>query len=271
MNLKGASNFYPRVRKEKAMERKTLIKKKNTEYLILFSIIFCLSAVVWASTSQRATEADFKKMTSNIHWLGHDSFRIDADGVVIYLDPFQLKEGPQADLILITHDHFDHCSPADVAKIQKPETVIITVAQAAAKLKGQIKAVKPGDELNVKGISIKAIPAYNVNKFRSPGAPFHPKESGYVGFILTVKGLRIYHAGDTDFIPEMKGLGPDIALLPVSGLFVMTAEEAAEAATAIKPKLAIPMHVGGPVGSLSAAERFKEKATVPVMVMPIEK
>ena len=209
------------------MGRKNLIKKKKTGYLILFSIIFCFSAVVWTSGSLGATEIDFKKMTSNIHWLGHDSFRIDADGVVIYFDPFQLKEGPKADLILITHDHFDHCSPADVAKIQKPETVIITVAQAAAKLKGHIKTVKPGEALTVKGISIKTIPAYNVNKFSSPGVAFHPKESGYVGFIITVKGQRIYHAGDTDFIPEMKGLGPDIALLPVSGIYVMTAEEAA--------------------------------------------
>jgi len=253
------------------MGKRTSIKKGGGRHLLFFLIIFCFSALGWTSLSQGATEADFKKMTSNIHWLGHDSFRIDADGLVIYLDPFQLKEGPKADLILITHDHFDHCSPADVAKIQKPETVIITVAQAAAKLKGQITTVKPGDELSLKGISIKAIPAYNVNKFSSPGVPFHPKGSGYVGYLLTVKGLRIYHAGDTDFIPEMKGLGPDIALLPVSGIYVMTAEEAAEAATAIKPKLAIPMHVGGPVGALSSAQRFKEKAAVPVMILPIEK
>jgi L-ascorbate metabolism protein UlaG (beta-lactamase superfamily) len=246
-------------------------KNKQRAGYLLFLILFCFSAAVWTSTSQGATEADLKKMTSNLHWLGHDSFRIDSDGIVIYLDPFQLKDGPKADLILITHDHMDHASPADVAKIQKPETVIITVAQAAAKFKGQIKTVKPGDELNVKGISIKAMPAYNVNKFSSPGVPYHPKGSGYVGFILTVKGLRIYHAGDTDFIPEMKGLRPDIALLPVSGVFVMTAEEAAEAATAINPKLAIPMHVGGPVGALSSAQRFKEKAAVPVMVLPIEK
>jgi L-ascorbate metabolism protein UlaG (beta-lactamase superfamily) len=253
------------------MGKRTLFKTKREGYLIFFLIFFCFSVAVWISTPQGSTDADFKKMTSNIHWLGHDSFRIDADGLVIYLDPFQIKEGPKADLVLITHDHFDHASPADVAKIQKPETVIITVAQAAAKLKGQIKTVKPGEEITVKGISIKTIPAYNVNKFRSPGVPFHPKESGYVGFILTVKGLRIYLAGDTDFIPEMKGLAPDIALLPVSGIYVMTPEEAAEAATAIKPKLAIPMHLGGPVGALSSAQRFKEKAVVPVMVLPIEK
>ncbi|MBA4392341.1 MAG: Zn-dependent hydrolase, partial [Desulfobacca sp.] len=200
-------------------------------------------------------------MTSHIHWLGHASFRIDADGQVIYLDPFQITGGPKADLILISHDHFDHCSPADVAKIQKPETVIVTVAQAAAKLTGQIKQVKPGEEWPVKGISIKTIPAYNINKFRSPGIPFHPKDSNYVGFIIQVGGQRFYHAGDTDFIPEMKGLGVDMALLPVSGTYVMTAEEAVEAAKAINPKLAIPMHVGGPVGSLSDADRFIKKAS----------
>lgn len=98
-----------------------------------------------------------------------------------------IKDGPKADPILITHDHFDHCSPADVAKIRKPETVIVTVTQAAAKLTGQIKIVKPGEGITVKGISIKTVPAYNVNKFRSPGVPFHSQESGYVGFILSVK------------------------------------------------------------------------------------
>ncbi|MBI5607188.1 MAG: MBL fold metallo-hydrolase [Deltaproteobacteria bacterium] len=210
-------------------------------------------------------------MTSGLRWLGHDSFRIEADGLMIYIDPFQIKEGPKADLIFITHDHGDHCSPEDVAKIQKTETIIITVAQAAAKLSGQIKIIKPGDALTIKGIPIKAIPAYNINKFRSPGVPFHPRESGYVGFIITVKGLRIYHAGDTDFIPEMKGLSPDVALLPVSGIYVMTAEEAVEAAGAINPKLAIPMHVGGPVGSPGMADRFKEKATVPSLILPLER
>lgn len=92
-----------------------------------------------------------------------------------------------------------------------------------------------------------------------------------MGYIITVKGIQIYHTGDSDFIPEMKGLTPDVALLPVSGLYVMTAEEAAEAAAAINPKVAIPMHVGEGVGSLADAERFKAKATVPVIVLPIEK
>jgi L-ascorbate metabolism protein UlaG (beta-lactamase superfamily) len=224
-----------------------------------------------AHGSSTAGPEDLKALVSSLHWLGHDSFRIDGDGLVLYIDPFQLKGGPKADLILITHDHMDHCSPADVAKIQKPDTIIVTVAQAAAKLSGQIKIVKPGDALTVKGVSIKTLPAYNLNKFRSPGVPFHPKESGYVGFLIQVKGRTIYHAGDTDFIPEMKGLAPDVALLPVSGIYVMTWEEAVEAANAIRPKVAVPMHIGGPIGEMSSADRFKEKAAVPVWILPLEK
>ncbi len=216
-------------------------------------------------------QMDVKQMVSNIHWLGHDSFRIKGDGLVIYIDPWQIEDGPKADLILITHDHRDHCSPADVAKVRKEDSVIVTVAAAAAKLSGQIQVVKPGDELRVKGIPISAVPAYNVNKFRSPGVPFHPRESGYVGFVVTVEGQRIYHAGDTDCIPEMGSINADIALLPVSGTYVMTADEAVEAAAIIKPQIAIPMHIGRGIGSLADAERFKEKASVPVEILPMKK
>ncbi len=238
--------------------------------LILFAG-FSFSSPAWAAAPTAGEEEELKKITANIHWLGHDSFRIDGEGVVIYLDPYKLKEGLKADMILITHDHQDHASPADVARIRKADTVIVTIAKAAEKLTGEIKTVKPGDELTVKGVKIKAVPAYNVNKFRSPGVPFHPKKAGHVGYVITVKGVRIYHTGDSDFIPEMKGLAPDVALLPVSGIYVMTAEEALEAAAAIQPKVAIPMHVGEGIGSLADAQRFKEKAAVPVIILPIEK
>jgi L-ascorbate metabolism protein UlaG (beta-lactamase superfamily) len=212
-----------------------------------------------------------ENLTNHIHWLGHDSFRIDGDGVIVYIDPYRLKEGPKADLILITHDHSDHASTADVALIQKEDTVIVTTAAAAQKLSGHIRTVKPGEELTVKGIPIQTLPAYNLTKFRSPGVPFHPREAGHVGYLITIRGIRIYHPGDSDFIPEMRGLKPDVALLPVSGIYVMTDEEAVEAAAAIQPKVAIPMHVGEGIGSLADAERFKEKASVPVVVLPIEK
>lgn len=236
---------------------------------LLLTVTLCNGGL--AATTKGKETQDMDKLTANIHWLGHDSFRIDGEGAVIYIDPYRLKEGPKADLILITHDHSDHASMSDVALIQKQDTVIVTIKAAAQKLSGQIKTVQPGEELTEKGVLIKTLPAYNLTKFRSPGVPYHPKDAGHVGYLISVKGVTIYHPGDTDFIPEMKGLKPDVALLPVSGTYVMTAEEAAEAAAAIQPKVAIPMHVGEGIGSLADAERFKEKATVPVVIKPIEK
>jgi L-ascorbate metabolism protein UlaG (beta-lactamase superfamily) len=211
------------------------------------------------------------KLVEGIHWLGHDSFRIEGDNQVIYIDPWNLPEDAKAaDLILISHDHRDHCSPEDVEKIQREDTVIATITAAATKLKGRIEIVKPGDKLTLKEIPIEIVPAYNLNKFRSPGEPFHPKESGHVGFILTVGGRRIYHAGDADVIPEMETIQTDVALLPVSGTYVMTVDEAVQAAEIIQPKVAIPMHVGRGIGSLDNTEEFKERARVPVEVLPLE-
>ena len=187
-----------------------------------------------------------------IHWLGHDGFRIDS-GKVIYFDPFQIKSAVPADIIFISHDHFDHCSEDDIKKIQKKDTVIVTDAVTVKKLKGSIRVVKPGDKLTVENVAIEVVPSYNTNK------TFHPKTSGMLGFIVTIEGVRLYHAGDTDFIPEMNSIKTDIALLPVSGTYVMTAEEAVQAALAIKPAIAIPMHFNAIVGSEKDAALFKEK------------
>lgn len=207
----------------------------------------------------------------HIHWLGHDSFRIYSKDAVIYIDPWQLGEHPQAaDCILITHDHSDHCSPDDVKKIQKEGTTIVTVQAAADKLEGAIEIVKPGDIITCKGIKIEVLPAYNLNKFRSPGVPFHPKDKGYVGYLLTIDGQRIYHAGDTDVIPEMALLAVDIALLPVSGTYVMTANEAVEAAELIQPAVVIPMHVGRGIGSVDDLETFQAMCSIPVKILAFE-
>jgi len=201
---------------------------------------------------------------AHITWLGHDSFRI-TDTKVIYIDPWQLKGGPPADLILVTHDHYDHLSVDDIKQIRQENTVIVTTAAAAKKLTGPVRVVKPGDKVSVRGIDVEVVPAYNTNK------KFHPKEYGGVGFIVTVEGERIYHAGDTDVIPEMKGLQVDIALLPVSGTYVMTAEEAVQAVEMIQPKQAIPMHFGRIVGSEADAERFKKLSPVPVRILKPER
>jgi L-ascorbate metabolism protein UlaG (beta-lactamase superfamily) len=215
--------------------------------------------------STLATEV--KEMLENIHWLGHDSFRIDGK-TTIYVDPWNLSVGtPKADLILITHDHHDHCSPDDVAKISREGTVVVTIAAAARQLKGEVRTVKAGDSLTVGDISIEVIPAYNVNK------PFHPQSAGHVGFIFTVADKRIYHAGDTDVIPEMDSIQADIALLPVSGKYVMTADEAVQAAQKINPQVAIPMHYGaGVAGSIKDAKRFHDllQGKVKVVIPPQE-
>jgi L-ascorbate metabolism protein UlaG (beta-lactamase superfamily) len=203
----------------------------------------------------------------DIVWLGHDTFKI-SDQLVIYTDPYQLEVAGQADIVLVTHIHGDHCSPADIAKLSKPGMVIVAPAECQDKLRGYaVQIVKPGDRVMVKGIAIEAVAAYNVNKFRSPGVPFHPQADGKLGFIVTIGGRRIYHAGDTDLIPEMSAITCDIALLPVSGTYTMTAPEAAEAAGVLKPALAIPMHYGVVAGSASDAETFKKLAPVPVAIL----
>jgi L-ascorbate metabolism protein UlaG (beta-lactamase superfamily) len=208
---------------------------------------------------------DLKEAVKKIHWLGHDAIRIDGTTVVV-VDPFQISSTKPAGLILISHEHYDHNSPEDVAKIQAEDSIIVTNAASAKGLKGEIKVVAPGDKLSVKGVEIEVGPAYNINK------DFHPKSAGHLSFAFKLDGVRYYHAGDTDIIPEMKRLEVDIAFLPVSGVYVMTAEEAVQAAKAINPKIAIPMHYGAIVGSEADAKRFKEalEGQIEVVILPKE-
>ena len=205
-----------------------------------------------------------KAFADKIVWLGHDGFRIDAEKTV-YFDPYQIEGGPVADLILISHEHFDHCSPEDVAKIQGPETVIVTEKDSAKKLTGDIKILKPGEILDLGDVKIEAVPSYNTDK------DFHPRKNGWLGFIVELEGVKVYHAGDADFIPEMKDFDVDIALLPVSGTYVMTADQAVKAALAINPKLAIPMHYGAIVGDIADALNFKKELEGKIEVSILEK
>lgn len=193
---------------------------------------------------------DYKKIAEEITWLGHDGFLIRAGNRVIVIDPYQVSTTTPADIILITHEHYDHCSPEDIDQFRGDTTVIVTEADSAKKLQGDVRVVKPGETITVHGMEIEAVRAYNIDK------KFHPKEKDWLGFIVTIDGCRIYHAGDTDLIDEMEGLQTDIALLPVSGTYVMTAAEAVEAATRIQPKLAIPMHYDALVGSIDDAQLF---------------
>jgi len=208
----------------------------------------------------------------SIERLIHDCFRIKSDKV-IYIDPFQLgNDEEKADFILITHEHFDHCSPGDISRVSTPETIVIATPDCQSKISGidvkKVLLVEPGKKLEVLGIQIEAVPAYNTNKFRSPGIPFHPKETLMVGYVFTLSGKRFYHSGDTDLIPEMENLGEiDVALLPVSGTYVMTSMEAVQAVEKIKPKLAIPMHYGTIVGTSGDAESFKQRASCRVEII----
>ena len=229
--------------------------------------------IIKASDSDSGSKL-FEYQGVKISWLGHDAFRIK-NGKTIIIDPFKIKPIPEkADVLLISHEHFDHLSLDDIKKISTERTTIVTIPACKKELSGvkahEIKTVKPGDKITIGDVTVEAVHAYNLNKFREPGKPFHPKEDGKVGFIVSVKGVRVYHAGDTDPIPEMKSIKTDIALLPVSGTYVMTPEEAAEAASMIKPKLVIPMHYGAIVGSEDDAHRFKQLTSYQVQILKPE-
>ncbi len=199
-----------------------------------------------------------------IKWLGHAGFMIK-NSKVIYIDPYNISgELEKADIILITHSHYDHCSVADIEKIINDKTRIVIPADCQskiAKFNVQIKMelAEPGQNFDFGNIIISTLPAYNIDK------SFHPKEEEWIGYLIKMNDVLVYHAGDSDLIPEMQKLTGHkqqdkkfVALLPVGGRFTMTAEEAAEAAKLIKPSIAIPMHYGSVVGDESNAKEFCE-------------
>jgi len=201
-----------------------------------------------------------KLLTLDFTRIAHDTFRI-AGSKVIYTDPFKVTKRDEADIVLVSHEHFDHLSKEDLDKVLFPGTSILASLPCKDGLKGiQVKEthfLDPGGKHSVGKVTVEAVPAYNISKFREPGKAFHPKENKGLGFIITMDGTTVYHAGDTDLIPEMKSIKCDIAMLPVCGTYVMTAEEAAEAAAAINPQIAVPMHYGAIVGSDDDARKFK--------------
>jgi len=182
-------------------------------------------------------------MSVSIKWLAHSGFQIKADGKNMYVDLEQSSQtGEKADVILVTHSHTDHCDPAKIEQVRREDTVVIAPEDCVSKIGGNVRTLKPGEETTVDRIRVRAVEAYNYKRFRSPGNPHHPKGYG-VGYLMTAEGKTIYHAGDTDFIPEMRRLGRvDVALIPSGGTYTMDNPEAAEAAIAINPRIVIPMH-----------------------------
>ncbi|MGD9395786.1 MAG: MBL fold metallo-hydrolase [Candidatus Thorarchaeota archaeon] len=189
-------------------------------------------------------------MGVTIRWLGHASFQIKSGEKVVYLDLYRsknLRERVPDDLepatvVLVTHSHNDHCFPEAINEVRTDDTIVIAPKDCAEKLDYEFKSLEPGDTSSFHDIEVKAVHAYNVKRFRSPGNPYHPKGYG-VGYLVKVEGKTIYFAGDTDVIPEMNELGPiDVALLPCGDTYTMDNIDAAEATRTIKPKAVIPMH-----------------------------
>jgi L-ascorbate metabolism protein UlaG (beta-lactamase superfamily) len=203
-------------------------------------------------------------MEPKIEWLGHDSFRLTGEKT-LYIDPWKIsKAAHDADVVLITHDHFDHFVLEDVDKVRNADTLVVIPEMLKGKIEGNVKVVARGDAIDAKGVPVEVVPAYNLKPDRQG---FHPNAYGGVGYIVTLYGKRIYHAGDTDAIPEMKGIECDVMLVPVSGTYVCTCDEAAEAVALVNPKLAIPMHWDTIVGTWEDANSFKQKVNVPVEIL----
>lgn len=190
----------------------------------------------------------------HIHWLGHASFRIEDGATQLYIDPWKLGGIlPAADLIFLTHAHYDHFSVEDIARIKKDTTVFFAPKDIAYQLKGTVIAVSPGELYNVSELKVKTVHAYNIGK------KFHPKQNNWVGYVIALStGQRIYHSGDTDFTPEMRSVVTEFALLPCGGTYTMTGKEAGEAANVFKPQAVIPMHWGDIVGTKAEAEELQK-------------
>ena len=197
-------------------------------------------------------------MLEGIEVLCHSSIRFDK-GIVIYFDPFKIEKNyNDADIVFITHDHYDHYSLEDIRKVIKKDTALVLPTSLLEKAlhdgfeRDDIVTVEPNKSYHVKGIKFSTVPSYNVNK------QFHPKENNWVGYLIEMNGVTYYISGDTDITEENKQVKCDVAFVPVGGTYTMDYKEAAELANTIEAKVVIPTHYGLIVGDKEDGERVKK-------------
>lgn len=213
---------------------------------------------------------NIEAVAESIQWFGQAAIKIQTCGKSIYIDPYKLKQADKADLVLITHSHFDHFSPDDLKLIVSSDTTIFCPSEFSSKAEefgaAKVIAVNPGYETEWKGIQLKTVPMYNLVKTSK-----HPKENGWVGYMLNLCNVWLYHAGDTERIPEMKNIKCDIIMLPLGQTYTMNSvEEAVDAVIDTGASIAIPMHYGMYEGCADDAIKFKEllKDKVEVIILP---
>lgn len=216
-------------------------------YTVLTVVLIAIPMMLAAQGNYQIDTIQTSNGDLEITFLGHGTLMFQYQDKVIHVDPVSqygdYSKLPKADLILITHAHGDHFEPETIAKIRKESTDIIVAPVLDGKVTGSI-TMKNGDERIVQGFPIKAVPAYNLVHMRDNGQPYHPKGEGN-GYIITFGNKRVYVAGDTENIPEMKSLkNIDIAFLPMNLPYTMTPEMVADAAKAFQPKILYPYHYG---------------------------
>jgi L-ascorbate metabolism protein UlaG (beta-lactamase superfamily) len=199
-------------------------------------------------------------------WFRQAAMRYAGDGLTIYLDPWgTTPDDPKADLIFITHAHFDHLQPSEIERLSSPGTKLVAPRDVARELSGDVTPVAPGESHEIGGVRFQTVPAYNVVEER---LDMHPRAKAWVGYVLELEGGRYYHAGDTDALPELQGLSVDVAMVPIGGTYTMDYREAAGLVKAMEPGVAVPMHFGFVVCSPSHGDLFKKEAEpVPVRLL----
>ncbi len=201
-------------------------------------------------------------MLEKLTWFRQSAFRWRGDDLVVYVDPWGVTDEVPADVILITHAHYDHLQPHEIDRLRKPSTKLVAPRDVARELSGDVTAVTPGESHDVGGLKFETVPAYNIVEER---LDMHPEAKGWVGYVLEFEGHRYYHAGDTDALPELEALATDVAMVPIGGTYTMDWDEAGALVRAMSPRVAVPMHYGFVVCSPSRAVTFR-KAAAPVPV-----